>query len=274
MRVVRRLAAASCALLAACASGSENNGAEVDARAIDAPPQETDATVVDAPVVDTPDVDAPGIDAPGIDAPAIDAASIDAANIDAATTDAMVTDAATDAAVDAGIDAGCTTMVLQLLVNQNFDATPVGTGWVETPHNAAEPIITTDGFTAHTGTYKAFLGGYRVVSASRVYQQLTVPASTTQLTLRGQFHVETNESGGTAYDTGNVELLNSSGGLLQSVMALSNVTTNAGWAPFNYTFPTPYAGQVVRLNFRSATDSTLATWFFFDTLALEATVCQ
>jgi hypothetical protein len=262
MRVVRTLAAATCALVAACASGSGNGGGEVDAHATDAPPLSTDAASGDAT-----DVDATSVDAASIDAPAIDAASIDAASIDATSIDAPSIDAPS-------IDAGCTTMVLQLLVNPSLDITPAGTGWVETPHNAAEPIITTDGFTAHSGTYKIFLGGYQVVSASRVYQQITVPASTTQLTLRGQYHVETNETGGTAYDTANVELLNASGGLLQGVMALSNATSNTGWAPFTYAFATPYAGQAVRVNFRSATDSTLATWFFFDTLALEATVCQ
>jgi hypothetical protein len=166
-------------------------------------------------------------------------------------------------------------MVLQLLVNPAFDGTPTGTGWVQTPHDAAYPLITNAGtFAAHTAPNKAWLGGWDEVAVDVMYQQITVPAGTTQLTLTGQYAVGTQELGSTAYDTGNVQLLSSSGALLQNVMSLSNLTTTTGWTPFNYTFPMPYAGQVVRLNFRAACDLSLATNFFFDSVALAATVCQ
>jgi hypothetical protein len=188
----------------------------------------------------------------------------------------MVTDAAIDAmATDAAVDAGCTTMVLQRLTNPAFDLAPMGTGWVQTPHNAAYPIITgDDGLVEHTAPYKAWLGGWDETATDIMYQQVTIPAGTTMLTVRGQYAVSTDETGTTVYDTCTVQLQNSSGGLLQNVMSLSNVTLQANWTPFTFTFSSPYAGQTVRLYFRADSDISNATAFFFDTLFLEATVCQ
>jgi hypothetical protein len=261
MRVVRTLAAATCALVAACASGSDNGGGEVDARATDAPPLETDAASSD-----TPDVDATSVDAASIDATAIDAASIDAASIDATSIDA------------ANTDAGCTTMVLQRLANPAFDATPLGTGWIQTPHDAAFPIITdadgNTGMVEHTAPNKAWLGGWDETAIDVLYQDVAIPAGTTQLTLRGQYWTATDETGTSVYDTCTVQLQNTSGGVLQNVMTLSNRTPVSVWTAFNFTFTSPQAGQTVRLNVRASSDISNATAFWFDSLALEATVCQ
>lgn len=256
MRLVRPLIA-TWLVTAACASGTENTGDDVDATV------RTDAADTDAPA---PDASAPDAQVP--DAQEIDAASVDAAVPDAQVTDAMVTDAMV-------IDAGCTTMVLQRLTNPAFDLTPMGTGWVQTPHNAAYPIITDqDGLAEHSAPYKAWLGGWDEPATDTMYQDVAIPAGTTMLTLRGQYSVATSETGTSVYDTCNVELRDTSNGLLQSVMALSNVTTTATWTPFQLTFASPHAGQTVRLHFRSTSDITIPTAFYFDTLALEATVCQ
>jgi hypothetical protein len=99
-----------------------------------------------------------------------------------------------------------------------------------------------------------------------------VPAGTTMLVVRGQYEVRTGETGGTIYDTGNVELLNSSGGLLQGVLSLSNAAPTTVWTPFQLTFSSPHPGQVVRLRFRSSNDFSNETSFYFDSIALEATV--
>ncbi len=277
MRVVRPLVASWLAV-AACASGTESGGDSVDASAgvdaaIETDAAATDAAATDAAATDATETDAAATDAAVTDAAATDAAATDAAATDATVTDAMVTDAmVTDAMV---IDAGCTTMVLQRLTNPAFDLTPMGTGWVQTPFNAAYPIITDqDGLAEHTAPYKAWLGGWDEPATDAMYQDIAIPAGTTQLTLRGQYAVSTSETGTSVYDTCNVELRNTSGGLLQSVMALSNRTTTTGWTAFQLTFSSPHAGQTVRLHFRSSSDISLATAFFFDSLALDATVCQ
>ncbi len=263
---LRTLASAWVLVWAACASGSENQGDPVDG-----------SLQVDAATADAATTDAPATDAPSIDAAVTDAAVTDAAATDAGTIDAMTTiDAATDAMT---IDAGCTTTVLQILTNPAFDATPIGTGWVQTPYDIQYPLITADdGIPEHTAPNKAWMGGIVApifsTASDTMYQQVTVPAGTTVLRLRGQYEVRTGETGGTVYDTGAVDLVNTSNGLLQTVMSLSNAAPTAAWTPFNVQFGSPYAGQTVRLRFRTTNDDSFATSFYFDSLFLEATVCQ
>jgi hypothetical protein len=105
-----------------------------------------------------------------------------------------------------------------------------------------------------------------------LYQQVTVPPGTTILTARGQRAVATQELGGTAYDTSVVELLSDAGLPLETALALDNTSTTAAWTSFSHTFSAPHAGESVRLRLRATNDATYPTNFFFDTLALEATV--
>jgi len=254
---------------AACASGKETG---------DDDPGTIDARVaIDAAGIDgADDVDAAAIDAAAIDAAAIDAAAIDAAAIDGAIIDGAVTDAATDAmAIDAPTvtDAACTPTTTQLLVNPAFDLTPVGTGWVETLINPTYPLITgDDGIAEHTAPYKAWMGGL-VSGSDSLYQQVTVPAGTTSLVVRGQYEVRTAElAGSTVYDSGAVELTNAAGTVLETVLTASNLTPTTVWTAFQRTFTSPYAGQAVRLRFRSTNDVSDETSFYFDTIVLEATV--
>ncbi len=251
-------------LLLACATGGSSGDPPVDAAVgLDGAP--TDG----APPTDAPDVDAP----PTTDAAVTDAAVTDAAVTDAAVTDAAVTDAASpDAMVtDAGTDA-CTPITTQLLINPAFDNEPVGTGWTQVAFDPSYPLITPDdGIPEHTAPYKAWLGGLFSFSDD-MYQQVTVPAGTTMLVVRGQYEVRTGESGTTVYDRGWLELVNSSNGLLQGVLTLTNATPTTAWTPFQLQFASPYAGQVVRLRLRSTNDFSLATSFYFDSFQLEATI--
>ena len=163
-----------------------------------------------APHPDAPPDAAPLPDAPPIDAPP---------PIDAAP-------------VDAPIDA-CVPITTELLANPVFDLSPAGTMWTEVPIDPMYPPITSDGFTAHTAPYKAWMGGITgddegVASVTdQIYQNVTVPANTTQLVLTGYYVVGTNETGTTVYDTGSVDLLQTNGTPIENVMSLNNVTTTA-----------------------------------------------
>lgn len=284
--------------LAACAqgtgpSGDDDDDMPADAR-VDSP---VDAWVQDDAPNDAPDIDA-AVDAAtdaAIDGPMIDAA-VDAATdgpltdgpTDGPLTDGPVTDAPIDGPpvdapidgppVDAPIDAPCTPTTTQLLVNPAFDGVPMGTGWVDQPFDPGYPLITSDdGAPEHTAPNKAWLGGWLgeifADATDQLYQQVTVPAGTTSLTVRGQYWVATDEDpGSTVYDDSQVELLNSSGGLLQTALTVSNVGPTTAWTPFQVVFGSSYAGQTVRLRFRSANDFSLPTSFFYDSIALEATI--
>lgn len=274
--------------LAACAQGTGPAGdddddmpadARVDA-SVDAP---TDAWQQDDAPNDAPDIDA-NVDA-AVDA-AIDAA-VDAATdgtvIDGPVIDAPIDGPPVDAPidgppVDAPIDAPCTPTTTQLLINPAFDGAPIGMGWVDQPFDPGYPLITSDdGAPEHTAPNKAWLGGwlgdFSLDATDQLYQQVTVPANATSLVVRGQYWVATDESpGSTVYDDSQVELLNSSGGLLQTALTVSNVGPTTGWTPFQTVFGSAYAGQTVRLRFRSANDFSLPSSFFYDSIVLEATI--
>jgi hypothetical protein len=203
-----------------------------------------------------------------------------------ARVDAKVTPPV-DAPVDAPPDAPmvtppdayqCQTMMRQLLVNPVFDLTPSGTGWVQQNIDNAYPIITDqDGITEHSAPYKAWLGGFEAPVATVtdvLYQDVSVPAGTTQLRLTGYYAVGTQETGTSVYDTAQLGLTQTDGTPIETVLSLSNTTPASTWTPIDYTFTANLSGQTVRLRMTSTNDFSLVTNFFFDTLALTATYCQ
>lgn len=188
----------------------------------------------------------------------------------------------TDAAIDARpLDAYvCTTHVLQVLGNPALDLAAT-TPWVQQNIDNAYPIITNTGvLTPHSAPNKAWMGGIagsdentsNVTDA--LYQDVAIPAGTTSLVLTFQYDVRTGETGTTAYDTANVDLLKTDGTPLESVLALSNLTPKTAWTAASKTFTGNYSGQTVRLRFTSTNDIITATSFYFDTVALTATYCQ
>jgi len=209
-------------------------------------------------------------------------AAIDAAPHIGAAIDAVVhIDAPVDAApmIDAPPDA-CVPITTELLQNPVFDLSPAGTLWQQVPIDATYPPITSDGFTAQTAPYKAWMGGFTgedegTASVTDViYQDVVVPANTTQLVLTGYYVVGTTETGTTVYDTGAVDLLQTNGTPIENVMSLNNVTTTAAaWQTFSHTFTHNVSGQTVRFRITSTNDITNVTNFFFDTLSLKATHC-
>ena len=163
----------------------------------------------------------------------------------------------------------CVPTPIELLKNPAFDLTPLATSWTE---SAADLVTDQDGVAEHSAPYKAWLGGLTSFSDT-LYQDITVPASTTALVLHGYYQVATGESGTTDYDHATVKLTSTAGTLIESVLALTNVSHNTAWASIDHTFTNLSAGQTVRLLFASDNDITLPTSFYFDTLSLQATAC-
>jgi hypothetical protein len=253
-------------LVAGCASGSNATQSDALTGGGHDAPVHVDSDInelPDAPIDAEPHIDA-AIDAmPHPDAPPVDAPP----PIDAAPP------------VDAPIDA-CVPVVTELLANPALDLSPAGTMWTQVPIDPTYPPITSDGFTAHTAPYKAWMGGITgedegvSTVTDQIYQDVTVPANTTQLVLTGYYVVGTNETGTTVYDTASVDLQQTNGSPIENVMSLNNTTTTASaWQPFSHTFTANVSGQAVRLRITSTNDITLGTNFFFDTLSLKATHC-
>ena len=174
----------------------------------------------------------------------------------------------------------CQVMTRQLLINPVLDLNPSGMGWIQQNIDNAFPIVTSDGFTAHSAPYKAWMGGFSgqdkgVASVTdTLYQDVTVPMGTTQLVFTAQYVVGTTETGTTVYDTAQVGLTQTNGTPIQTIQTFSNAAPVGAWTAINYTVPQNLSGQTVRLRFTTTNDITNHTNFFFDTIALTATYCQ
>lgn len=212
----------------------------------------------------------------------------DAFTPDAFVPDAFVPDAfiAPDAAVDAMVDAtvtpdACVPITTQLLLNPALDLTPMGASWQQTPIDAAYPLITDqDGPAEHSAPYKAWLGGFVAPTAGGtvtdvLWQDVMIPAGTTQLTLSYQYIVGTQEdaTATTAFDTASVAITQTNGTVIANVNSFSNLTPVAAWTAINFTVPQNLAGQTIRLRLTSSNDDSFTSNFFFDSFALTATHC-
>lgn len=173
----------------------------------------------------------------------------------------------------------CVPMVTELLVNPAFDNTPMGTGWTQSVVVAGDSIVTNTGFAAETAPYKAWHGGYSgemlglVTVTDSLYQDVAVPAMTTNLRLTGRFVVGTQEPNLTiAYDSASLSARQPNGTLIVTIRELDNtIVTGTAWQQIDHTFVQDLSGQTIRIFLTSTNDVFYPSNFFFDTLSLQAT---
>ncbi|MFF9207896.1 MULTISPECIES: putative Ig domain-containing protein [unclassified Streptomyces] len=142
----------------------------------------------------------------------------------------------------------------QLLANPGFESG--ATGW-----SATSGVITNDtGEAAHGGSYKAWLDGYGSSHTDTVSQSVTIPAGC-KATLTFYLHIDTAETGSTAYD----KLTVTAGST--TLATYSNVNAASGYALKTFDLSS-LAGQTVTLKFNGVEDSSLQTSFVVDDTAL------
>ncbi|MFF9242514.1 putative Ig domain-containing protein [Streptomyces sp. NPDC014801] len=142
----------------------------------------------------------------------------------------------------------------QLLANPGFESG--ATGW-----SATSGVITNDtGEAAHSGSYKAWLDGYGSSHTDTVSQSVTIPAGC-KATLTFYLHIDTAETGSTAYD----KLTVTAGST--TLATYSNVNAASGYALKTFDLSS-LAGQTVTLKFNGVEDSSLQTSFVVDDTAL------
>ncbi|MFI1002622.1 M28 family peptidase [Streptomyces galbus] len=122
-------------------------------------------------------------------------------------------------------------------------------------------IGTFSGQSAHSGTRYAWLAGYGYAATDAITQTVTIPAGCTTATLKYWLHVDTAESGSTAYDTFQVKV---DGTAKQSY---SNANAAAGYTQRSLDL-TPYLGRQVTLTFTATEDASLQTSFVVDDATL------
>ncbi|GAA5064424.1 putative Ig domain-containing protein [Streptomyces similanensis] len=153
-----------------------------------------------------------------------------------------------------GSGGGGTCSATQLLANPGFESG--STGWTGT-----SGVITNDsGEAAHGGSYKAWLDGYGSTHTDTLSQSVTIPAGC-KATLTFYLHVDTAETGSTAYD----KLTVTAGST--TLATYSNLNKATGYAQKTFDLSS-LAGQTVTLKFNGVEDSSLQTSFVVDDTAL------
>jgi hypothetical protein len=119
----------------------------------------------------------------------------------------------------------------------------------------------------HTGSWDAWLDGYGTSHTDTLSQSVTIPAGCTNDTLSFWLHVDTADTGGTAQDTLQVQLLNSAGAVLTTLATYSNLDANSGYVQKSFNV-SQYAGQAITLKLTGVEDSSGQTSFVIDDTAL------
>ncbi|MFE9423772.1 M4 family metallopeptidase [Kitasatospora sp. NPDC006697] len=146
----------------------------------------------------------------------------------------------------------------QLLGNGGFE-----TGSAAPWTTSSGVVDSSTGEPAHAGSWKAWMNGYGTTHTDTLAQTVTIPTGC-KATLTFWLHIDTAETGSTAYDK---LALTANGTTLQS---WSNVNAAAGYTQRTVDLSS-YAGQSVALKFTGTEDTSLQTSFVIDDAALNTT---
>jgi hypothetical protein len=143
----------------------------------------------------------------------------------------------------------------QLLTNTGFESG--NTGWT-----ASSGVITNDSSqAAHAGSYKAWLDGYGSAHTDTLSQTVTIPSGCSGATLSFWLHVDTDETGSTAYDKLTVAARGS------TLATYSNVNGTSGYVQKTLTISGTGSTTVT---FTGVEGSQIATSFLLDDVTLTA----
>ncbi len=143
----------------------------------------------------------------------------------------------------------------------------VGNGGFESgtaPWTISSGVVSANGSgeSSHSGTSFAWFDGYGTTHSDTATQSVTIPSGCTA-SLSFYLHIDTAESGSTAFDTFTVKI----GGT--TLATYSNLNANSGYAQKTFDVSS-FAGQTVTLSFSGTEDSSLQTSFVLDDVSLNA----
>ncbi|GLZ42314.1 S8 family serine peptidase [Actinokineospora sp. NBRC 105648] len=144
----------------------------------------------------------------------------------------------------------------QKVVNPGFESGT--TGWASSPSVIGQ---TANGKPAHTGTWRAWLGGWGRAHTSTLSQTVAIPAGCSRYQLSIWLRVDTAEREAKAYD----RLTVSAGA--KTLATFSNLDAASGYRQLTYDLA-EFAGQSVAVRFTGLEDSALQTSFALDDVTL------
>ncbi len=173
-----------------------------------------------------------------------------------------------DAAGNVGTSSNVSVTVSNTITTQQLLGNPGFETGTASPWTASSGVVdNSTSEAAHSGSWKAWMNGYGSSHTDTLQQTVTIPSTATTATLSFWLHIDTAESGTTAYDTLKVQLRNSSGTVLTTLATYSNVNANSGYVQKSFSVLS-YKGQTVQVYLVGAEDSTLQTSFVVDDFAL------
>jgi len=121
----------------------------------------------------------------------------------------------------------------------------------------------------HSGAMDAWLDGYGTTHTDSAVQTVTIPSTATTATLTFWLHIDSAETTTTtAFDTLNVQVLNSAGtSVLATLGTFSNLNKAAGYSQKSFSM-IAFKGQTVRIRFLGTEDASLQTSFVIDDVNL------
>lgn len=154
------------------------------------------------------------------------------------------------------------------IVNPGFESGVPPTPWVET--GSYEQITGTTTSSANTsvsphgGTKMAYMAGYDSAD-DYLYQNFTVPNTTSNVNLSFWYRIVTTDGTTTAYDSLYLDVYNSTGTTrLGTLATFSNKNANSGWTQKTALSLNSWKGQTIRLRLHATSDSSNPTDFFVD----------
>ena len=149
----------------------------------------------------------------------------------------------------------------QIVVNPGFESGT--TGWTGT----LADIGSFTGEPAHTGSNDCWLLGTGSTATESIAQTVSIPSTAASASLSFWLHIDTAETGSTAYDTLVVQVKSTSGTVLGTLATYSNVNANTGYTLRTFDL-SAYKGQTIQLSFLGNEDPSNQTSFVLDDITL------
>ncbi len=150
----------------------------------------------------------------------------------------------------------------QLIVDPGFESQ--SSAW-----DASDNVIVKyTGVSPHSGSWYGWFGGLGSAHTDTVSQQITLPSGCGRYSLSFWMDVDTEEQGTTARDTMRVEILDSGGSVLSTLVQYSNVDDSNGYRLKTLDL-SRFSGQSVQIKLTCVEDSSRMTSFLVDDVHLD-----